>query len=74
MSHLLDVIGGKMTVWSKFTAWLSGWPESKERKKERELEYIFEEEKKLERIRKGKKPKGLDPKKKTFWNHGDKND
>ena len=57
-----------MTVWSKFTSWLSGWPESKESKKERELEYIFEEEKLK------KKPKGLNPKKKTFWNHGDKND
>ena len=63
-----------MTVWSRFTAWLSGWPESKESKKEKELEYIFEKEKKLERIRKGKKPKRLNPKKKTFWNHGDKND
>ena len=74
MPHLLDVIGDTMTLWSKFTAWLSGWPESKERKKEVELAYLFEEEKKLERIRKGKKPKGLDPKKKTFWKHGDKND
>ena len=53
-----------MSTWSRFTSWLSGWPESKESKKERELEYIFEEEKKLERIRKGKKPKGLNPKKK----------
>ena len=53
-----------MSVWSRFTSWLSGWPESKESKKERELEYIFEEEKKFERIRKGKKPKGSKPKKK----------
>jgi len=60
-------------IWNRFTAWLSGWPESKV-KREREQIYLFEEEKKLERIRKGKKPKGLDPKKKTFWNHGDKND
>ena len=63
-----------MTIWSKFTSWLSGWPESKERKKDVELAYLFEEEKKLERIHKEKKPKGLNPKKKTFWNHGDKND
>ena len=56
--------GDTMTLWNKFTAWLSGWPKSEESKKERELEYIFEEEKKLERIRKGKKPKGLNPKKK----------
>jgi len=57
-----------MSVWSKFTSWLSGWPESKESKKERELAYLFEEEELK------KKPKGLNPKKKTFWNHGDTND
>ena len=54
-----------MTIWSKFTSWLSGWPESKERKKDVELAYLFEEEKKLEGIHKEKKPKGLNPKKKT---------
>ena len=54
-----------MTIWSKFTSWLSGWPESKERKKDVELAYLFEEEKKLERIGKEKKPKGLNSKKKT---------
>ena len=32
-----------MTVWSKFTSWLSGWPESKA-KKEREKDYLFKEE------------------------------
>ena len=58
-----------MSTWSRFTSWLSGWPESKKSKKEREQIYLFEEEEKLK-----KKPKGLDPKKKTFWNHGDKND
>ena len=58
-----------MTIWSRFTSWLSGWPESKDRKSEKEYAYLFEEEEKLK-----KKPKGLDPKKKTFWNHGDKND
>ena len=63
--------GDTMTLWNKFTAWLSGWPESEGRKKEVELSYLFEEEKKLERIRKGKKPKGLNPKKKKV---GDKND
>ena len=57
-----------MTVWSKFTSWLSGWPESKDRKSEKELAYLFEEEELK------KKPKGLNPKKKTFWNHGDTND
>ena len=59
-----------MTIWSKFVSWLSGWPESKERKKERELEYIFEEEKKLERIRKGKKPKELNPKERKTRKQG----
>ena len=51
-----------MTVWSKFTAWFSGWPESKERKSEKELAYLFEEEEELKK--KPKKPKGLKPKKK----------
>jgi len=46
-----------MSIWSKFTSWLSGWPESKESKKERELAYLFEEEEELK-----KKPKGLNPK------------
>ena len=51
-----------MTVWSKFTAWFSGWPESKERKSEKELAYLFEEEEELKK--KVKKVKGLNPKKK----------
>ena len=34
-------------IWNRFTAWLSGWPESKERKKEVELSYLFEEEKEM---------------------------
>ena len=76
--------GDTMTVWSKFTSWLSGWPESKA-KKEREVDYLFKEEEYewkrrqeekegWERVKVKKKPKGLNPKKKTFWNHGDKND
>ena len=33
----------EMTVWSKFTAWFSGWPESKERKQRRmEIDKLFE--------------------------------
>ena len=59
-----------MTVWSKFTSWLSGWPESKSRKSEREQIYLFEEEKKLERIRKGKKPKELNPKERKTRKQG----
>ena len=56
-------------LWNRFTAWLSGWPESKA-KREREQIYLFEEEEQM--IRKnnknmgkavGKKVKGLNPKK-----------
>jgi len=35
-----------MTVWSRFTSWLSGWPESKA-KQERENVYLFAEEEKM---------------------------
>jgi len=35
-----------MSVWSRFTSWLSGWPESKDRKSEKEYAYLFEEEEK----------------------------
>ena len=59
-----------MSVWSKFTSWLSGWPESKQSKKEREQIYLFAEEEKLERIRKGKKPKGLNPKERKTRKQG----
>ena len=33
-----------MSIWNRFTSWLSGWPESKHRKSEREQIYLFEEE------------------------------
>ena len=49
-----------MTIWRKLVAYLSGWPESKEKPKT----YGEEREK--------KKPKGLNPKKKSFYSHGDK--
>ena len=39
-----------MTVWSKFTSWLSGWPESKS-KKEIEQDFIFAEEEELKKIK-----------------------
>ena len=35
-----------MSTWSRFTSWLSGWPESKA-KKEREEIYLFAEEEKM---------------------------
>ena len=48
-------------LWSRFTSWLSGWPESKS-KKEIEQDFLFLEEEELKK--KPKKPKGLKPKKK----------
>ena len=36
-----------MSVWSRFTSWLSGWPESKQSKKEREQIYLIAEEEKM---------------------------
>ena len=36
-----------MSLYSRFCAWLSGWPESKESKKEREQIYLFAEEEKM---------------------------
>ena len=49
-------------VWNRFTAWLSGWPESKERKQRRmKVDKLFEE---VELKKKPKKSKGLKPKKK----------
>jgi len=51
--------GDTMTVWSKFTSWLSGWPESKER----DQIYLFEEEENT--IKKNNKNMGKKPRKKT---------
>ena len=56
-----------MSLYSKFCAWLSGWPESSPAKSGRTdtaEDMMFAEEAKKERIREGKKPKGLKPKKK----------
>jgi len=51
-----------MIVWSKFTAWFSGWPEFKERKQRRmEIDKLFEE---VELKKKPKKSTELKPKKK----------
>ena len=62
-----------MSVWSRFTSWLSGWPESKQSKKEREQIYLFaEEEKMIKENNKniGKKPKGLNPKERKTRKQG----
>ena len=59
------------SLWTKFTAWLSGWPEgTKEAKKIKEDEELFRKQEIIEKsvqeskARKTKKPKGLNPKKK----------
>ena len=54
------------TLWDKFTAWLSGWPEgTREGNKLKEDEALFrEEEAKSKPKVKPKKVKGLNPKKK----------
>ena len=52
------------TLWNKFTAWLSGWPEgTRQGKKLKEDEALFKEEKSKPKV-KPKKVKGLNPKKK----------
>ena len=50
-------------IWNRFTAWLSGWPESKSRRSERDQIYLFEEEEQM--IRKNNKNIGKKPRKKT---------
>ena len=58
-----------MTLWNKFTAWLSGWPlgtvEGQKIKHDEEL-FAEQELKEKEQSKKktAKKPKGLNPKKK----------
>ena len=62
-----------MSIWSRFTSWLSGWPESKQSKKEREQIYLFAEEEKMIRENNkniGKKPKGLNPKERKTRKQG----
>ncbi len=65
------------SLWTKFTAWLSGWPEgTKEAKKMKQDEDLFIKEKIIEKsvkesqTRKTKKPKGLKPKKKKARKQG----
>ena len=57
-----------MSLYTKFCAWLSGWPESsKYGRDDREEDFLFAEEEKMIRENNkniGKKPKGLKPKKK----------
>ena len=59
-----------MSIWKKFTAWLSGWPESMTGNTRAEKEMLFEEDKlktkQEEKTKVGRKKnaKGLKPKKK----------
>ena len=57
-----------MTLWNKFTAWLSGWPKStvQGQKIKHDEELFAEQELKEKESKKktAKKPKGLNPKKK----------
>ena len=55
-----------MTLWNKFTAWLSGWPKStvQGQKLKKDDELFAEAEAKSKSTPKPKKPKGLNPKKK----------
>ena len=46
-------------LWNRFTAWLSGWPEYKEK----DQIYLFEEEEQM--IKKNNKDIGKKPRKKT---------
>ena len=64
-------------LWTKFTSWLSGWPEgSKEDKKIKADEEHFKKEKIIKeqvvesQARKAKKPRGLNPKKKKTRKQG----
>ena len=66
-----------MTIWSKFTSWLSGWPEgTNENKKMKKDEELFRKEEIIEKsvqeshARKAKKPRGLNPKKKKARKQG----
>ena len=55
-----------MTLWNKFTAWLSGWPKSsvQGQKIKKDDELFATTEAKTKSTPKPKKPKGLNPKKK----------
>ena len=63
-----------MTLWNKFTAWLSGWPKStvQGQKIKKDDELFAEAEEKFKPTPKLKKPKGLNPKKKKKKSKGKK--
>ena len=56
-----------MSLWTRFTSWLSGWPEGAPRKDHRSDKHedmLFREQELLAEKHHPKKPKGLNPKKK----------
>ena len=62
-----------MSIWSRFTAWLSGWPESAEAKhgrSDKEEDLLFAEAELKAKGRKSKPVKGLNPKEKKKRKQG----
>ena len=62
-----------MSIWSRFTAWLSGWPESAEAKhgrSDKEEDILFAEAELKAKGRKSKPVKGLNPKEKKIRKQG----
>ena len=55
-------------LWSRFTAWLSGWPGSRDNTNEKE--HNIKQEVQKSQARKEKKPKGLNSKKKKARKQG----
>ena len=56
-----------MSLWTRFTSWLEGWPEGAPRKDHRSdkaEDMLFREQEILAEETAQKKPKGLNPKKK----------
>ena len=62
-----------MSIWSRFTAWLSGWPESAEAKhgrSDKEEDLLFAEAELKAKGRKSKPVKGLNHKEKKIRKQG----
>jgi len=56
-----------MSLWTRFTSWLSGWPEGaprKDHRSDKEEDMLFRSQELLAEEKAQKKPKGLNPKKK----------
>ena len=52
------------SLWTKFNAWLSGWPEGSQERIQEKVDASVKQEVLDSQARKAKKPKGLNPKKK----------